>query len=209
MHSCKKKGKKSNFFDTKKHHRTFTQSSWSTPTFSWGGGHAQQETPIGIVIEGMENAQNFFSYGDIPPWGKGPVQHKISPEGGEAYMSENFPKADRFGHCKVQKTGNPILKPKSNVVEKSLQTAEERLADEQVFEQQQKLRGGGGGSGGATMKKHALHDPRAKMAHDATVGLETSAGSQTTLVLLVGVGFLFLVAILIMKNRKKAPNKSV
>ena len=35
------------------------------------------ETPFGEVVEGMENAINFYSYGDMPPWGKGPVQGKI------------------------------------------------------------------------------------------------------------------------------------
>ena len=35
------------------------------------------EIPFGEVIEGMENAINWYSYGDMPPWGKGPVQGKI------------------------------------------------------------------------------------------------------------------------------------
>ena len=35
------------------------------------------ETPFGEVVEGIENALNFYSYGDMPPWGKGPVQGKI------------------------------------------------------------------------------------------------------------------------------------
>lgn len=25
----------------------------------------------------MENVENFYSYGDMPPWGKGPEQGKI------------------------------------------------------------------------------------------------------------------------------------
>ena len=32
------------------------------------------ETPIGKVIEGYENAEQFYSYGDMPPWGKGKCQ---------------------------------------------------------------------------------------------------------------------------------------
>lgn len=35
------------------------------------------ETPFGEVVEGMENAINWYSYGDMPPWGKGPKQGKI------------------------------------------------------------------------------------------------------------------------------------
>eukprot|EP00977_Amphora_coffeiformis_P013895 scaffold3782_cov170-Amphora_coffeaeformis.AAC.14 len=35
------------------------------------------ETPFGEVVEGIENAINWYSYGDMPPWGKGPKQGKI------------------------------------------------------------------------------------------------------------------------------------
>ena len=40
-------------------------------------GKSPWETPFGEVVEGIENAVNFYSYGDMPPWGKGPVQGKI------------------------------------------------------------------------------------------------------------------------------------
>jgi len=26
------------------------------------------ETPLGKVVEGMENVKKFYSYGDMPPW---------------------------------------------------------------------------------------------------------------------------------------------
>ena len=46
-----------------------------------------QETPIGEVIEGMENVENFYSqYGDGPPFGKGPAQGKI--HSGSGYIEE-------------------------------------------------------------------------------------------------------------------------
>lgn len=72
-----------------------------------GGSFGTQlwETPIGKVVEGMDHVRNFYSgYGDMPPWGKGPVQGKIHAEG-TAYMEENFPKTDRFLECKVERGG--------------------------------------------------------------------------------------------------------
>lgn len=49
----------------------------------------------------MENAEEFYSYGDMPPWGKGPVQGKIY--GHPEYIEENFPLLDKFIHCKVER----------------------------------------------------------------------------------------------------------
>jgi len=60
------------------------------------------ETPIGKVIEGMDNVRNFYSgYGDMPPWGKGPVQGKIYA--GPSYIEDNFPKTSRFETCTVER----------------------------------------------------------------------------------------------------------
>ena len=41
----------------------------------------------------------YAEYGDMPPYGKGPEQHKIH-QGGEKYM-EQFPLMDRFKTCSV------------------------------------------------------------------------------------------------------------
>mmetsp|Transcript_15059 Transcript_15059/g.25898 ORF Transcript_15059/g.25898 Transcript_15059/m.25898 type:complete len:275 (-) Transcript_15059:20-844(-) len=60
-------------------------------------GNSPWETAFGKVIEGMEIADSFFSYGDLPPWGKGPDQGKIVTEG-EEYL-KNFPKLDRLTKC--------------------------------------------------------------------------------------------------------------
>lgn len=66
-------------------------------------GQAPWETPIGKVTEGMDYVHNFYAeYGDLPPWGKGPLQHKIQTEG-KKYMDEEFPLADRFLKCKVER----------------------------------------------------------------------------------------------------------
>lgn len=53
-------------------------------------------TPFGEVIQGMENAQNFFmEYGDGPPNGSGPSQAAIA-DIGNGYLEEHFPKLDRI-----------------------------------------------------------------------------------------------------------------
>lgn len=67
------------------------------------------ETPIGKVIEGLENAKQFYSYGDMPPWGKGPVQGKIY--GGPKYIEEGFPLIDKFLECTVTRSGASEIVP--------------------------------------------------------------------------------------------------
>ncbi|KAG7361492.1 cyclophilin type peptidyl-prolyl cis-trans isomerase [Nitzschia inconspicua] len=60
------------------------------------------ETPIGKVIEGMESTvTKFHSYGDIPPFGKGPDQQKI--HGHPEYIEKEFPLTDKFIGCHVQR----------------------------------------------------------------------------------------------------------
>lgn len=68
---------------------------------SSGFGRELWETPIGKVIEGMEHVEAFYSYGDMPPWGKGPVQGKI--HSGPEYIEENFPLTDKFDVCRVER----------------------------------------------------------------------------------------------------------
>lgn len=64
-----------------------------------GLGTEVWETPIGKVIEGMDNVKNLYSgYGDMPPWGNGPEQWKISKRG-EPYINKEFPKLDKFNTC--------------------------------------------------------------------------------------------------------------
>ena len=69
-------------------------------------GKQKWETALGEVIEGMENVEKFYSYGDMPPWGEGPVQQKI--HGHPEYIEENFPKTDKFNHCKVERLGTKV-----------------------------------------------------------------------------------------------------
>ena len=69
-------------------------------------GKQKWETALGEVIEGMENVEKFYSYGDMPPWGEGPQQQKI--HGHPEYIEENFPKTDKFNHCKVERLGTKV-----------------------------------------------------------------------------------------------------
>lgn len=71
---------------------------------SYGASHFGEspwETPIGQVVEGMENVRSFYSYGDMPPWGEGPVQDKI--HSGSKYIEDNFPLSDHFLECVVER----------------------------------------------------------------------------------------------------------
>uniref|UniRef100_A0A6U9YFP8 PPIase cyclophilin-type domain-containing protein n=1 Tax=Pseudo-nitzschia australis TaxID=44445 RepID=A0A6U9YFP8_9STRA len=67
-------------------------------------GRELWETPIGKVIEGMDAAEQFYSYGDMPPWGKGPAQGKI--HSGPEYIEEGFPLIDKFLECTVKRSGS-------------------------------------------------------------------------------------------------------
>lgn len=64
-------------------------------------GRELWETPVGKVVGGIEHAQAFYSYGDMPPWGKGPVQGKI--HNGRQYIETNFPLTDSFDTCQVER----------------------------------------------------------------------------------------------------------
>ena len=64
-------------------------------------GTQKWETPFGEVIEGMEHIEKLYSYGDMPPWGNGPVQQKI--HGNPNYIEDNFPKTDKFIHCRTER----------------------------------------------------------------------------------------------------------
>lgn len=64
-----------------------------------GLGRELWETPFGEVIEGMEHIEELYSYGDMPPWGKGPVQQKIHND--PNYIPNEFPLLDKFENCQV------------------------------------------------------------------------------------------------------------
>ena len=86
-------------------------------------GQSPWETPFGEVIEGMDNVRKLYSYGDMPPWGKGPEQGPIRNRGLK-YIEENFPLLDKFETCTVSK-----MDPSLNVGQK---VAEADFPDENI-----------------------------------------------------------------------------
>jgi hypothetical protein len=80
---------------------------------------------LGEVIEGMDNVENLYSYGDMPPWGNGPPQGKVHQPG---YIEENFPKSDKFLHCKVERLSDDMDAKEADVVRKA-----DRVTDEEEF----------------------------------------------------------------------------
>lgn len=93
------------------------------------------ETPLGQVIEGMENAEQFYSYGDMPPWGKGPAQGKI--HGHPEYIQNEFPLIDSFVHCKVERfnVSGGVGGNKDTATNKVLKK-EDGVSDEETFQKQ-------------------------------------------------------------------------
>jgi len=83
-------------------------------------GRELWETPIGEVVEGIESVRSLYSgYGDMPPWGKGPVQGKI--HAGPEYILESYPKLDSFQKCSVKRSTDidippPVEDDKKNVL---------------------------------------------------------------------------------------------
>ena len=66
-------------------------------------GTMDWETPVGYVFEGMDVVKRLnSSYGDMPPWGNGPEQHKISSLG-RAYIEKEFPDLDEILRCSVER----------------------------------------------------------------------------------------------------------
>jgi hypothetical protein len=81
------------------------------------------ETPIGKVVEGMDSTvRNFYSYGDMPPWGNGPVQGKI--HGHPEYIDNDFPLTDKFLECHVERLGG--TSPSANMVKEPERELKER-----------------------------------------------------------------------------------
>lgn len=77
-------------------------------------GTQKWETPIGLVVRGMDTLLNLnHEYGDMPPWGKGPEQYKIH-NGGLEYMEREFPHLDSFLTCHVVRGGEENANNKIN-----------------------------------------------------------------------------------------------
>jgi cyclophilin family peptidyl-prolyl cis-trans isomerase len=60
------------------------------------------ETPVGVVVQGIEYIQQFYhEYGDGPPFGRGPSQDEIHT--GRAYIDEHFSLLDSFQQCHTER----------------------------------------------------------------------------------------------------------
>ena len=109
--------------------------------FSYGknGGLGTQkwETPIGMITEGKENIRQFYSYGDMPPWGKGPVQGKIRND--PNYIPNEFPLIDKFETCQVtvHKPGQPDQHQQNQQQQHDQQQQQERSMEQQNDNHQQ------------------------------------------------------------------------
>lgn len=78
--------------------------------------------------------ERLYSYGDMPPWGEGPVQQKI--HGHPEYIEQNFPLTDRFVHCRVTRSGSG-----ANAVAESARVVrkEDHGTDEEEFHRQREV----------------------------------------------------------------------
>jgi cyclophilin family peptidyl-prolyl cis-trans isomerase len=61
------------------------------------------ETPFAIVKGLVEESPvaGWYSYGDMPPWGKGPDPQKIYEKSGYEYLEREFPKLDYIETCHI------------------------------------------------------------------------------------------------------------
>jgi hypothetical protein len=60
------------------------------------------ETPFAKLADqaSLDVVGRFFSYGDMPPYGKGVEPQKVYSQG-YAYLSQNFPNLDYFSKCEI------------------------------------------------------------------------------------------------------------
>jgi peptidyl-prolyl cis-trans isomerase A (cyclophilin A) len=66
-----------------------------------GLGKSPWETPIGRVVEGMDDVVDaFYEVGDMPPWGSGPDPGMIHRDGRE-YLKK-FPKLTYIVDCRIE-----------------------------------------------------------------------------------------------------------
>jgi peptidyl-prolyl cis-trans isomerase A (cyclophilin A) len=147
------------------------------------------ETPVGTVIRGMDVIRNLnHEYGDMPPWGKGPEQHKINARG-KAYIEEEFPHLDKFLTCHV------LRPPPSEEEEEELallgHTPDDEDKDDATNAEKELLEAGGG-----------VKSLRKTVQHIGTVS--SSQGFEVPIMIAVGV----LIIIIIGVRRRSMVNHS-
>jgi cyclophilin family peptidyl-prolyl cis-trans isomerase len=64
------------------------------------------ETPFAFVApEDVKVVADWYSYGDMPPWGEGPSPSKIYEEDGYDYLAKEFPKLSYITNCRIVADG--------------------------------------------------------------------------------------------------------
>lgn len=159
-------------------------------------GTNKWETPVGEVVEGMDHIRTLYSYGDMPPWGKGPAQGKI--HAGRQYIEENFPLIDKFIECKVTRRdgdGKDIVA--ENEEEPGLDDDKEEWSAKAV-KRDGLVRGGGG-------IKHKINK---KVIKDAYHKIRTKVDKKSEetghdLVSMGGIVLVIILAILVKLSLKR------
>jgi len=159
------------------------------------------ETAVGEVIEGMDNVENLYSYGDMPPWGNGPPQGKVYQPG---FMEENFPKSDKFLHCKVERMpedNNNMLEAKAaDVVKKS-----DRVTDEEEFANARKEAAEIGQQRDLRPVEESLHEIHHEI-HKEQLAIPYLSSSEEEKWMIIGglmiLGVMALIIMLVGRNKK-------
>ena len=65
-------------------------------------GKSPWETALGTLTEDSMSVLDAFNreYGDMPPWGRGPEQGRLTREGNR-YIKKDYPKIDFIQKCRV------------------------------------------------------------------------------------------------------------
>jgi hypothetical protein len=146
----------------------------------------------------MENAKKFYSYGDMPPWGEGPIQGKI--HNGPQYIEDNFPKTDKFLTCSVGRwSGDDTTAAKEEVHNKDEPAAPEAIVkiNPPVLE----------------VSKNKMLRIKDAIKKDITMGgaaLQGDSIDEKTLYVAMGAVCvaLFVFLAVLLKSRKKVASKS-
>jgi peptidyl-prolyl cis-trans isomerase A (cyclophilin A) len=78
-----------------------------------GLGKRSWETPIGFVEEKDMNTvinKLYSKYGDMPPWGNGPLPHKMHAQYGQEWLDQNYPLLTKIISCRVHKDEGGLRK---------------------------------------------------------------------------------------------------
>lgn len=154
------------------------------------------ETPVGVVIRGMDTLRTLnHEYGDMPPWGHGPEQHKINARGRE-YIESEFPHLDRFVHCHVNH---------GHVVDKEVNKEEVDVFGGR-YDEKTVVRNKSENVVVTTEGKGLLRNAASAIQNETEAGSDASRGLEVPILLLFG--FIVMIFIGVRKNKKSKVNKA-